>query len=318
MKKALLVGINYPGTPHALRGCVNDVMEMSQLLSSKYGFEAKNKRMLTDASATTKNILDRLEWLVADAKEGDVLYFHYSGHGSQFIDQDYDSDYEPDGKDEILCPIDLDWRTNIITDDDLRRIFNKVPEGVNLTIVLDCCHSGSGIDSGEAYETSRSFDIISGPNKNRYLAPPCDILNRGIGLDLKPRDKPIQDTAGVLISGCQSDQTSADAWIHNKYMGAATYYLIETLKTQNGYKKIVEEMNAHMKNRGYTQRPQLNGSPQYYELGFLEPLSKIVTENIQQVDNTTVTKEIFKEELQIQIDSLKAQIANIQGTLDLL
>ena len=228
MKKALLVGINYPGTSHALRGCVNDVVAMSHLLSEKYGFEAKNKRMLTDASATTKNILDRLEWLVKDAKAGDVLYFHYSGHGSQFIDQRYDDDFEPDGLDEILCPVDLNWRDKMIRDDDLRRIFNKVPEGVNLTVVLDCCHSGSGIDVGNegAVYTTRTMEqpqeFLGGPNTNRFLASPMDIMNRGIVLNLE-RKSP-EENKGVLISGGRSDQTSADAWMHTKFMGAATYF----------------------------------------------------------------------------------------------
>jgi hypothetical protein len=60
MKKALLVGINYPGSSHALRGCVNDVMMMSDILTRQMGFKTQNKRMITDAMATTNNIKDRL------------------------------------------------------------------------------------------------------------------------------------------------------------------------------------------------------------------------------------------------------------------
>lgn len=276
MKKALLVGINYPGTEHALRGCVNDVVAMSELLSSKFGFEAKNKRMLTDASATTANILDRLNWLVDGAKPGDVLYFHYSGHGSQFIDQNYDADFEPDGLDEILCPIDLNWRDKIIRDDDLRDIFDKVPEGVNLTVVLDCCHSGSGIDVGHANEnvtyTTRQFaPELGGPNTSRHLEAPMDIMNRGIGLDLKPRNV-AQENKGVLISGCMSNQTSADAWMHTKFMGAATYFMIEALNKVNTYSEIVDHMNFNLSRYGYTQRPQFNGNEYYRYQKFLEPL----------------------------------------------
>ena len=274
MKKALLVGINYPGTDHALRGCVNDVVAMSELLSSKYGFETKNKRMLTDASATTQNILDRLNWLVDGAMPGDVLYFHYSGHGSQYIDQNYDADYEPDGKDEILCPIDLNWRDKIIKDDDLRDIFDKVPNGVNLTVVLDCCHSGSGIDVGTenvVYTTRRMTPPDGGPNSNRYLEPPMDIMNRGIGLQLERKQKPTKNK-GVLISGCQSDQTSADAWMHTKFMGAATYFMIEALTMVDTYSEIVEHMNFNLIQHGYTQRPQFNGNEFYRSQKFLEPL----------------------------------------------
>ena len=240
-KKALFVGINYPGSEHALRGCVNDVVLMNEVLTKHFGFtEAKNKRMLTDNSATTRNILNRLAWLVNDAKPGDVLYFHYSGHGSQMVDADYDSDDEPDGLDEIICPIDLNWRDKVVKDDDLKRLFDRVPEGVNLTVVLDCCHSGGGTDASYQYQTfgtaAPSVDNFN-PNKSRLLPMPADIGNRAFGLDLKPRSRKVQSVedkeVGIMISGCQSTQTSADAFIHNKYVGAATYYLAEALNSTN-------------------------------------------------------------------------------------
>jgi hypothetical protein len=283
-KKALLVGINYPGTDHALRGCVNDVMLMSDLLTRYYGFKPQHKRMLTDASATTANILERLNWLVDGAQPGDVLYFHYSGHGSQVVDAKYDSDEEPDGMDEIICPIDLDWRNNIIRDEDMRRIFDRVPEGVNLTVVLDCCHSGDGIDSGYAYQPfgkaadSNHVDPMKGINISRKLDMPADIANRGMGLDLKPRTRGIQNSAGstigLMISGCQSHQTSADSYIGNKFMGAATFFLarnVEIAKLDISYKTLVDKMNEELQQFGYTQRPELNGDPTLFDHKFLAP-----------------------------------------------
>lgn len=281
-KRALLVGINYPGTPHALNGCVNDVQTMSDILVKHYGFtDPKERRMLTDNSATTQAILDRLEWLVDGAQPGDVLYFHYSGHGSQMVNQYYNADYEPDGLDEILCPIDLDWRDKVIRDDQLKSIFDRVPAGVNLTVVLDCCHSGSGLDQSYQYQPivkARTVDVNS-PNKARVLPMPADIANRGYGLNLQLKPRSVQsrniDRTGLLISGCQSDQTSADAWIHNKYMGAATYYLAYALEQNNwdiNYKQLVEIMNNKLAQYGYTQRPELNGSVQLFTGNFLTPI----------------------------------------------
>lgn len=281
-KRALLVGINYPGTSHALRGCVNDVMLMSDILTRHYGFPAKEKRMLTDGSATTANMLERLEWLVDGAQPGDILYFHYSGHGSQMTDQKYDGDYEPDGLDEILCPVDLDWRDKVIRDDQLKNVFDKVPAGVNLTVVLDCCHSGGGLDQynqyqalGQARTLGPEFDPV-GPNRARLLPMPADIANRGIGLDLKPRPRSVQSRdvqkTGLLISGCQSHQTSADAWIDNKYMGAATHYLARNLEKNNWtmkYKDLVDAMNQSMVSHGYSQRPELNGNEGLFKGNFL-------------------------------------------------
>jgi len=273
-KKALLVGINYPGTDHALRGCVNDVMMVSEALTREFGFQAKEKRMLTDESATTANILERLDWLVEGAQPGDFLHFHYSGHGSQMIDSKYDTDDEPDGLDEILCPVDLNWRDKVITDDHLKAIFDRVPKGVHLTVVLDCCHSGTGLDHAENYRPlgiatkAREFGPDS-PNRSRLLPMPADIENRGFGLSLKPRKRQVahNEKSGLLLSGCQSHQTSADAWINNMYCGAATFAFLYGLDKHNykvSYKVLSEEMNQFMVAQNFSQRPELNGDSDLY------------------------------------------------------
>jgi hypothetical protein len=274
MKRALLVGINYPGTSSQLNGCVNDVILMASLLIEQFGFtDPLNRRLLVDNAATTSEIMRRLDWLVDGAKAGDTLYFHYSGHGSQMIDTDYDLEEEPDGKDEIICPSDLNWRDKVIKDDDLRRVFSRVPKGVDLTVTLDCCHSGQGLRTlTNPYETPS-------PNKSRTLPMPADIEARGWGKHLQVKTRGLQnvDTIeeqdGVLISGCQSTQTSADAWINNKYHGACTYYLWETLRQSNyniSHVELIKKMNEKMDYHGYTQNPELNCASQFLNKRFLK------------------------------------------------
>src|SRR3989304_4521913 len=104
MKKALLVGINrYPDPRNELKGCVNDVRQVAGMLKERYGFPGDaDMRLLTDARATTKAILDGLAWLTAGASPGDSLVFHYSGHGSQVPDMS--GDETTDRLAEILFP----------------------------------------------------------------------------------------------------------------------------------------------------------------------------------------------------------------------
>ncbi len=290
-KRALIVGINaYPTAP--LRGCVNDAMMVSELLTKHFGFKANEKRMLTDESATTSNILSRLNWLVDGAKPGDILHFHFSGHGSQMINQNYETDFEPDELDEIICPVDLDWREKVIRDDDLKRIFDKVPAGVHLTVVLDCCNSGSGLDQVNQYQptTTRAHEFgPDSPNRNRLLPMPADIANRGLGLDLKPRARSVQsrqvDKTGLMVSGCQAHQTSADAFIDNQYCGAATYAFIQTLEMYDyniPYKVLVEEMNNFMVERNFSQRPELNGNPALYDTKVLDGHKMVPADSVAQ------------------------------------
>ena len=91
MKKAFLVGINKHDDPqNDLRGCVNDVKNIYQLLTQHFDFKQDNIRVLTDKRSTFDAIYDRLVWLVKDSKPGDVLFFHFSGHGSQVRDRNGD------------------------------------------------------------------------------------------------------------------------------------------------------------------------------------------------------------------------------------
>jgi hypothetical protein len=260
MKKALLVGINYPNTHARLHGCINDVLAIEKMLTSQYGF--KNKRKLLDNQATTHNILKGLKWLVAKANPGDTLFFHYSGHGSQMADVNGD---EKDGLDEIICPIDLNWKDKVIKDDHFRSIFSTLPDNVNLTVILDCCHSGDGLRGG-----------LTDPNakidRRRWLPAPQIITETIARNNLSPKGK--LPTRGVLISGCTSAQTSADAWFkaEKKYMGACTYFLLDMLKRHNyniDYHKLVLKMNHFMKKAGYSQTPQLNCDAKYRKKIFL-------------------------------------------------
>ena len=140
MNRGLLVGINsYPGAP--LRGCVNDVLDMAQFLTKACGFAMNDIRLLTDDRATTTGILERIGWLLTGLKAGDRVIFHYSGHGAQMATRNPQG--EVDGLDEVICPVDFDWKDeHTIRDKQFAQIFSAVPRGVEFVWVSDSCHSG--------------------------------------------------------------------------------------------------------------------------------------------------------------------------------
>ena len=87
-RKALLIGINYFGQRGQLRGCINDVKNMSSYLVEHYGYRREDMVILTDdqqnplSQPTKQNILRAMHWLVKDARPNDSLFFHYSGERS--------------------------------------------------------------------------------------------------------------------------------------------------------------------------------------------------------------------------------------------
>ena len=110
-KKAVLVGCNYPGTEAELRGCINDVIRIKQSLMGRFGFNETDISVLvdTDSSSGLKptgfNIKQALHGLVSGSKSGDVLFFHYSGHGVRLPVEPGDPDTT--GFDECIVPCDM-------------------------------------------------------------------------------------------------------------------------------------------------------------------------------------------------------------------
>jgi len=232
---------------------------------------------LLEKDATTKGILAALQRLTAGAEPGDVLVFHYSGHGSQIY-----SKLEDDMLDEIICPVDLDWDKNVITDNELKEIFNAVPNGVNITVVLDCCHSGTALDQKETAVTTVISDkglpkvkITKKSIKKRYLAPPAEVLqniaDKGMQLREWSTSRDINQIV-LLIAGCHANETSADATTGGVPQGAATASLIAAVKSNPDitYQGILDSMANFMAVNDFSQHPELDGAPSLYGRKFLE------------------------------------------------
>lgn len=278
--KALLVGINDyapvgPGGPD-LRGCVNDVRDMAHTLNALgiVAAEPTAMRILTDERATRAAILEGFEWLLNGAARGDVLIFHYSGHGSQVIDVSGD---EADTRDETICPHDF-ATAGMITDDDFRVRLKGLAAGVNLDVFLDSCHSGTG--------TREMAMLGAGSDEQtvvyRYVEPPVDwgyFIEANPTLPLRPILKPdAEETPGqlgtrdtvvvprmnhVLWAGCRNNQTSAEASIGGSFRGAFTYYYCQALRRAGvsiTRRRLDSLVSADLAKNGYSQIPQLEGN----------------------------------------------------------
>jgi metacaspase-1 len=270
-RKAFLVGLNrYPDPRNHLKGCVNDVLLMAKTLRERYGFTGDGDvKLLTDERATTANIRKGLEWLVGGAAAGDSLVFHYSGHGAQV--RDLSGDELSDNLDEILCPYDLDW-DHPFTDDDMAEICREVPKGALFTVILDCCHSGTGLREFLRQDLPIRYKFIPAPVEVRHRSE-RRIVNRGVDrsvtMDGPDRRIPVRrfgisltTTNAVLIAGCRSDQLSADAWIDGDYHGALSYYLWRSLRQENWtttYRKMIAATGDTLADHNYEQTPQLEG-----------------------------------------------------------
>ncbi len=234
VKKALLIGINYIGTVNALNGCINDCNNIKNTLISKYGFNNDNIQLITDNTSIKPNkatIISELTKLLTNSKSGDTLVFAYSGHGTNIKDRNKD---EWDGYDEMLVPLDL----NLISDDELSNIIRtNLKSNVNLFMLFDCCFSESIMDLRYQYlDTMKGSKTIINNNYNELLG------------NL------------VCISGCQDNQTSADAYINGSYNGALTWSFLQSINSNSkpNWINLLTNMRILLKNNGYSQIAQMS------------------------------------------------------------
>ena len=224
MKRALLVGINYVGTPSELRGCINDINNVASYLQTVRAYASCI--VLSDVAPrkpTRANILDAFKELLQGVRAGDELWFHYSGHGS--LQRDNNGD-EESGADSCICPVDY-RQAGLITDDIVRsELAALVPAGARLYMVLDMCHSGTGCDL--RYKFDDTSYITNGGAVLPYKYDPAEWSLRQTSYEFKRYVK----TAGEVfcISGCQDTQTSADAYLGGEAAGALTHSLLESLR----------------------------------------------------------------------------------------
>lgn len=232
MKKAICAGINnYPGSSNDLKGCVNDANDWSNLLRLN-GFEAK---IILNSKVTRKTILAELENLITSAQADDTIVFTYSGHGTNVIDTSGDED---DSYDEALYVYD-----GILLDDELRAVIQKTKPGVHLVIISDSCFSGT-------------VTRVSPTGVPRYIQteeiPPH--------FKLKKKLLSEEDMVEILLSGCDDDEYSYDAYINGRWSGAFSANAISVIKEKLTYNEFYAAVRNLLPSYEYPQTPQLEGS----------------------------------------------------------
>ncbi|KAI3939535.1 hypothetical protein MKX01_038490 [Papaver californicum] len=272
---AVLVGCNYPNTRNELHGCINDVLGMKDVL------------LLTDAPGslvmpTGMNIKAMLNQMVDRAEPGDVLFFHYSGHGTRI------PSYHGFKQDEAIVPCDF----NLITDVDFPLLVNRLPVGSSFTILSDSCHSGGLIDKekeqiGPNEDNPKSFPtrskIIPFDTILHHLSSVSGVQSSDIGLHMMEVfeiDHLGRSDFGILLSGCQANETSAD--INPMASGGKAYgafsNALQTVLKEPGTsiisnRELIIRTREILRAKGFKQHPCLYSSDENANAPFLQETS---------------------------------------------
>lgn len=293
---ALLVGVDcymgrtIPGLPNylSLRGCVNDILLMDELLRTRLHVPAERIVKLTASGAgvvpeeprefwpTKANIVAAFRSLAQRAQPGDQVYIHYSGHGGRAVTL-FPEVKGADGLDESLVPTDYGQILNVqqpedryLRDLELARLLQELVEReLIVTVVLDSCHSGGAARGDEEGVTPRGGlepDMVQRIPSD-LVAPPETLLAGWPGQAGSTRAATLAsgwlpDPQGyTLLAACRALELALEYNAPNgKRHGALSYWLWHTLQTPGlNWEAVHQQVVARVHGKIPSQTPQLQG-----------------------------------------------------------
>lgn len=266
-KIALLVGINkYQGQP--LAGCLTDVDLQRHLLVHRFGFNPKDIYTVIDEEATREGILKAFEeHLIKQAKPGDVVVYHYSGHGSRVADSEpivVSSTRDNSGLNSTFVPVNsglpagYPQKGGVVQDIMGHTLFllMSAVKSENFTAVLDSCYSGGG--------TRREFVVRSRDGGDKIqISPEEKAYQKKLLSNLKwSREEFVKRyragvAKGVVLAATNPAQVAADASFNGFSAGAFTYQLTQYLwqQTSTVESAIAKVTPLMPKSRYFQQTP---------------------------------------------------------------
>lgn len=268
MKKniyALLVGIDkYPMPVSSLQGCVNDVTAIEKYLETRIKTEGweLHLQILQNEEATREAIIDGFRQHLCQADANDVAFFYYSGHGSQEPAPPEFWHLEPDKLNETLVCYDSrlegGWD---LADKELAFMVSEVGQrNPHITLILDCCHSGSGTKDPIQKTAVRQYkrDKRLRP-LDSFIFSPEEIQNL-ISSNRQASGWNLPRVRHILLASCQDRQTAKEYHANGQHRGAFCYFLTETLNKTKGnltYRDLFKQTSASVRNKVKDQSPQL-------------------------------------------------------------
>lgn len=254
MIHALLIGINRyaPASKvSGLNGCVNDMHAFRDYLQATYADRLGTVKTLANSEATRENIITAFrENLTAKAQQGDTVLFFFAGHGSRENTPPELAEYEPEGKNETLVCYDSRLPgQHDLADRELGYLLDEVAQkGARVTVIMDCCHSGSG--------TRSLADVELG--KARFT--PADKRARSLTTyldgDFTTANEVIKNPPHILLAGCDREEKAYEL---KNQRGHFSFQLLRILAENNGeisYSDLYEECRLRMKRLTDKQHPQ--------------------------------------------------------------
>ncbi|KAK4247051.1 hypothetical protein C7999DRAFT_32524 [Corynascus novoguineensis] len=293
-RHAILVGIDAYDTENfaSLKGCVNDVNKISELLESSVDNLSIHRLTASRSGSSKLPTEPNHQWPTPDklkscfevvhdkTKRGDHVYFHFSGHGILEAVLSRPEIPQHWALGEYLALVLLKGMNGFTFHSAelaqwMKRLIGK---GVSVTVVLDCCRSGGTLRGGKESDDTLHPALSGGttePLANIEMAQSMEANGdytsshgmRGVSMDVNWLVNP----KGYAILAA-SDRT--EGAYHAKFAnsslqyGLLTYFLIETFRDLGGvggpmeqlFQSISVKVKDNRRLHTKTQNPVLKGN----------------------------------------------------------
>ena len=281
-KYALLVGVSKYARGNKERdmdwwdlNTKGDMEILADVLIRKFEFKPENIKILTDEPVTvdgklipagkpTHEAIKRAfqEFIIDKTNAGDIVYFHFSGHGQQVPDDNGD---EVDGMDETIIPADYVSQkgpARNIRDDEIGEWLDALSKKnpANVTITLDSCFSGTAtrgedLRRGGPWKGDEIDKKFAGKSDDSF----GDFVTSGRG----SRGGPIGEQKYVFISAASPRQTAKEAIQDGTKYGAFTFAFAKALENSGRgttYRDLFENVTNLITRTQRDQTPQVEGN----------------------------------------------------------
>ena len=311
-KLAMLVGINdYPFSSGNLRGCLTDVDLQYELLVNRFGFNPSDIVRVTSGGTLlpTRETILRVfkEHLIAQAKPGDVVVFHYSGHGSRVTDR------EPLNLEKpligTLVPMDANPDDHVVNHITSRTLF-LLMEAIrteNLTMVLDSCYAGGGFRGNTLVRAAPISTNLDGKDllasEAEYVYQQELMAELGLSFDEFQHRRGQGIAKGIALGSASRNETALDMAFNGFYAGAFTYLLTRYLwqlptstPASIVQANLIRSTAAAARQQDHGQVPQFEAAPdsgnERKPLYFLGPVSPPAEAVITNVTRTSIGDQV--------------------------
>jgi hypothetical protein len=274
---AVLIGINFYVKDTPLQGCLRDVECIKQYLeglstpvnidtftaSAPSEPNSRHPAETPDLWPTFDNVTSSLKKIISVAKPGNFVYIHYSGHGAQT--KATSSEYcNKNTGDLALVLFDDVHGSRYLRGLELAYLLNEmVKKGLFVTLVLDCCFSGSvlrhSVPNGAGIRAADYDPAVDAAYPQELGTGPRSLIDVSTLRDgrifptwlVDPKDY-------TILTACGPHERAQELkFLSGERSGALSHFLVRALR-EGGAEITHQSLYQHLRVRFHQSWPQQN------------------------------------------------------------